>query len=84
MDAKLINIPGERIPPESLTIAKARELCAFLETGDYPYATLESPFRTPEGREGLFVQITAEVGQEPLYDVRQLEPVAILFSAGDD
>lgn len=84
MDAKLLKIPGEQIPPESLQIAKARELRAFLETGAYPYATLESALRTPDSREGLFVQITAEVGQEPVYDVRQLEPVAILFSAADD
>lgn len=84
MDAKLINIAGERIPPESLKIAKARELCTFLETGDYPYATLESPLRTPDGREGVLLRIAVEVGQEPVYDVRQLEPVAILFSAADD
>lgn len=84
MDAKLIDLPGERIPVESLKIAKARELCAFLENGGYPYGTLESTLGAPDGREGVLVRIAAEVGQEPVHDVRQIEPVAILFSAADD
>jgi hypothetical protein len=84
MDTKLINLPGERIPRESLKVAKARQLCLFLENGGYPYATLESALRRPDGHEGVLVQIAVEVGQEPVYDIRQIEPVAVLFPPADD
>jgi hypothetical protein len=84
MDAKLIKLPGEQIPRESLKIEKARELCAFLETGGYPYAKLGSSIRTADGREGVSLELGVEVGQEPVHDIRPAEPIAILFSATDD
>ena len=84
MDASLIKLSGERIPRESLKIAKASELCAFLRASGYPYAIIDSAFRTPDGREGVLLDVHVEVGQEPVHDIRQVEPVAILFSAADD
>jgi hypothetical protein len=84
MDAKLINLPGEGIPPESLTVVKARDLRAFLETAGYLYAKVNSAFRTADGREGVLLELSVEVGQEPVADIRSVEPIAILFSTTDD
>jgi hypothetical protein len=84
MDANLISLPGERISSESLKIAKARELCAFLEMSGYPYAKLDSAFRASDGHEGALLDVDVEVGQEPAHEIHQVEQIAILFSIADD
>jgi hypothetical protein len=84
MDANLIEISGERVAATSLQVPKARDLCAFLASGVYPYGKLESPFWSSDGREGVIATLALEVGQEPVHDVHQVEQVALLFSSADD
>ena len=84
MDGILTEIAGARVSSESLTLPKARQLYAYLESSVYPYAKLESPLRNGDGREGVIVEISVEVGQEPVHDIRSTEPVALLFSVEDD
>lgn len=84
MDATFIEIPGERVAVESLAVSRACELVAFLASDVYPYARVDSIFRSGDGREGVIADLSLEVGQEPVNDVRPAERVALLFSSSDD
>jgi hypothetical protein len=84
MDANFIEIPGERVAAESLAGSKARELVAFLASDVYPYAKMDSPFRSGDGCEGVIADLYLEVGQEPVNDVHPIERVALLFSCADE
>jgi len=84
MDGKLVDILGEALSPDSLGIRKAQELARFLKGGTYPFATLRSASRKVDGTEGVVVDLSVEVGQEPMHDIRSVEPVAILFAASDE
>ena len=84
MNRKLVEIPGEPIPPESLSVAKARNLYSFLASGIYPYASAHRLLRKSDGTEGVIADLSIEVGQEPIHDVRPLEPVALLFGPTDE
>ena len=72
-------MPGERISSESLKIAKARELCAFLEMSGYSIREMDSAFRTSDGHEGVLLDVDVEVGQEPAHEIHQVEQIAILI-----
>lgn len=81
---RMIEIPGERIVPESLVIPKARELVRFLADGSYPYAKLDSIVKQGDGTEAIIVELSIEIGQEPVHEVRAVELVALSFSPSDD
>ena len=83
MDAKFVDILGEEIAPESLALPKARELAQLLTSGSYRFGSLRSASRRPDGAEAVIAELSVEVGQEPVHDVRDIEPIAMLFSARD-
>lgn len=80
MDRRLAEVLGEDLSPKSIAIPKADELVRFLASGAYPFGTLRSACRRLDGTEGVLLDLSIEVGQEPLHDIRSVEPVAILFS----
>ena len=84
MDAKLVDILGEEIAPESLALPKATELARLLTGGSYRFGKIRSATRRPDGAEAVMAELSIEVGQEPVHDVRDVEPVAMLFCARDE
>ena len=75
------------VPPEDLTLEKARALAEFLQSGTNPFARLAECRAAIEDGAVLFevvvLDVDVEVSQHPVHDIRQRERLAVGFSAGD-
>ena len=75
------------MPPERLTVAKARELACFLAARLNVFAELkECRIAGQDGgyHEMVFVDVDVEVPQYPTHDIRHSEPVVVVFTPGDE
>ena len=74
------------VPPEDLTLEKARALAEFLQSGTNPFARLAECRAAIEDGAVLFevvvLDVDVEVSQHPVHDIRQQERLAVVFSAG--
>lgn len=85
MLSPLLLLDAAEIPPGKLKIPKARELAAFLERRDVPYIRLMRCERSMSAipYEAVVFQVEVELGQKQVYDIRQFEPVAVVFEPRD-
>ncbi len=82
MAANYLAAPGEVISADDLTVPKACETVRFLLSALHPYAGFVEA-RKNGANEVIVADLSIEVGQEPVHDIRPLERVAIEFSPAD-
>ncbi|MCZ2080409.1 MAG: Mov34/MPN/PAD-1 family protein [Bryobacterales bacterium] len=82
MPAEYLPAPGEVVSANDLTIPKARQTALFLLSCVHPYARFLAARRNGEN-EVVVVDLSIEVGQEPVHDIRPAERVAIEFTPTD-
>lgn len=73
---------GDIVPAMSLVAPKARELATLLEEERLPHARLVE-CRTAAGGDVVFLEVDVEVSQLRAYDVRPVEPLAVVFDHTD-
>lgn len=79
-----LNGDAKEISAAELKIPKARELAEFLQRPHLPFARLlrcESPKSVVY--EIVILQIEVELGQKKIHDIRQHEPVGVVFDPAD-
>ena len=75
------------MPPERLTVGRARELACFLAARLNVFAELkECRIAGQDGgyHEIVFVDVDVEVPQHPTHDIRHSEPLVVVFTLGDE
>ncbi len=77
-------IEGEIISTDSMAVKKAADVARFLESGAHPYATFVETRRRQAGVESVVFDVTVEVGQKTVHDIRKVERVEALFCPDDD
>ena len=78
---------GAAMPPERLTVGRARELACFLAERLNVFAELkECRIVVQDGGyyEIVFVDVDVEVPQYPTHDIRHSEPLVVVFTPGDE
>ena len=78
---------GATVPPERLTVGRARELACFLAARLNVFADLKECRAVGQGggyREVVFVDVDVEVPQYPTHDIRHSEPLLVVFPTGDE
>ena len=77
-------VAGALVEPRKLTIPRARSVARFAGAGTNPNVRLLNCYGSrDDGREAVALGISATVPQRPAHDIRQTEPVLIVFDSDD-
>lgn len=79
-------IEGNLIPPDSLSLKRARAFAELAASGSLPYVSLVDCFRITQAgvaSEAVVVDVTVERPQRPIHDIRHQERVAVVFETSD-
>ena len=75
---------GASVEPRKLTIPRARSVARFAQAGTNPNVRLMSCYGSrDDGSEAVAVAVSATVPQRPAHDIRQTEPLLIVFDRDD-
>ena len=78
-------VAGTPVAPRKLTIPRARSVARFAESTSNPYVRLLNCYGSrDDGTEAVALAISATVPQRPAHDIRQSEPILIVFRKDDD
>ena len=78
------SVAGTSVEPRKLTIPRARSVARFAEAGTNPNVRLMSCYGSrDDGSEAVAVTVSATVPQRPAHDIRQTEPLLIVFDRDD-
>ena len=78
------NPAGTSIQPEQLTIPRARSVARFAETTTNPNVRILRCYGSRvDGTEAVALTVSATVPQRPVHDIRQTEPILIVFNQDD-
>ncbi len=80
--ADYLPAPGEIISADALTVPKAGETVRFLLSSVHPYARFIEARRSG-ATEIIVADLSIEVGQEPVHDIRPVERIAVEFTSSD-
>ena len=80
-----MDLPGERIGFDNLTVAKARDLVRILYPGDLPYCEILECRRLeePHQAEVVIFEVDVQRGQRTVNDVMRRERIAAVFREDD-
>ena len=75
---------GTLVEPRKLTIPRARSVARFARTTTNPNVGLLNCYSSrDDGTEAVALNISATVPQRPVHDIRQTEPILIVFRQDD-
>ena len=74
---------GELVDRADLALSKARDLAALTADEDIPYVDLVE-CRQTDADEVVVLDVRPEVPQRPVYDVRHVERIAVVFDTADE
>jgi integrative and conjugative element protein (TIGR02256 family) len=86
MTDSYLDVPGDPVSLESLTVRKARQLAEFLHAEMHPWARLVDTL-SGSGREDqntVMFDVDVELSQERVYDIHPVERVAATFFPADE
>lgn len=86
MPDDFLPIEGILIPPDSLSLKRAKLLAELAASRSLPYVSLVDCFRLTQAGvscEVVVVDVTVERPQRPLHDIRHQERVALVFEEAD-
>ena len=77
-------VVGKSVEPRKLSIPRARSVARFAETTSNPNVQLLHCYGSRnDGTEAVALAISATVPQRPAHDIRQTEPILIVFDKDD-
>ena len=78
-------VAGTPVEPRKLTIPRAKSVARFAETASNPSVRLLNCYGSrDDDTEAIALAISATVPQRPAHDIRQTEPILIVFDRDDD
>jgi proteasome lid subunit RPN8/RPN11 len=84
MLTSFLNGTATKIPVTKLKVPKARELAAFLKRPNLQFAKLLYCEVSKSGAaEAITFQVEVELGQKKIHEIRQYEPIQVVFDSTD-
>lgn len=81
MGKEFCEIDGEVVSADDLTISRAKDFAAAVETAEFAYPV--ECRRTTSGSEIIVFDADIEVSQKPVHDIKYLERIAVIFDGSD-
>ena len=81
MSKEFCDIDGEVVSADGLTISRAKDFAAAVETADFAYSV--ECRRTTSGSEIIVFDADVEVSQKPTHDIKPLERITVIFDGSD-
>lgn len=83
MEGKYFELKGEVVELNSLTIPKAKECAGLIVSSDFSFFTIVECQKL-NGNEIIIFDVDVQRKQEPVYDIRYVERIAVDFDQNDN